>query len=349
MKIALLSDIHMGVRKNSEIFLSSQLRFIEEQFVPYLKDNGISDVFILGDLFDNRNSTNTKVMNAVYDLFDKHLIDFNVRMIVGNHDCYFNSTVEINSLKFLEKFKNVQLVEKITETTIDGKKIVMVPWVTDNLSFVREFLQIENIDLCFGHFNISGFNFNKFKKSDDGIQGKIFANCKKVFTGHFHIRNSQNIQGSDIVYIGSPFQLTRNDIDENRGFVILDTDNLEYKHIDNTVSLKYIKLKYPEKFTLSKIKNNIIDVYVDYDETYSESKVDKYVKKIEEYSPISPPNIFVENNSDLNGNIDLKNYKFGSMLDLMREYIDGLDIGNKEEINQILIELYNDSTKGDSV
>jgi len=349
MKVCLISDLHFGVRKNSEIFLASQVRFIEEQFVPYLKEQGIKEVFLLGDLFDNRSSTNTKVMNSVYDLFDKQLADFNVYVLVGNHDCYFNSTVEVNSLKFLDKFSNVRLIEKTTMIEVGGKKVAMVPWITDTLSFVREFSQIEDCNLCFGHFNIAGFNFNKVKRSDDGIQGKLFSKFKKVFTGHFHIRNSQNIQGSEIIYIGSPYQLTRNDIDESRGFVILDTDTLEYQHIDNNVSLKYIKVKYPEKVTSSKIKNNIIDVYVDYDENYNEEKVDKYVKRIEEMGPATTPNIFVENNSALNSDIDLENYKFGSMLDLMREYVDSQDIGNKEEINQLLIELYNESTKGESI
>lgn len=349
MKICLIGDLHFGVRKNSEIFLDSQVRFIKDQFVPYLKENNIKDIFILGDLFDNRSSTNTKVMNSVYDIFDKHLIDFNIRMIIGNHDCYFNSTVEINSLKFLEKFKNVKLIEKIEEETIEDKKIVMVPWITDNISFIREFSQLSACDICLGHFNIQGFHYNKFKKSEDGIQGGIFSKCKKVFTGHFHIRNSQTILGSEIIYTGSPFQLTRNDIDEARGFVILDTSNLEYKHVDNEVSLKYIKLKYPEKFTIGKIKNNIIDVYVNYDESYNENKVDKYVKRIEECGPVATPNIFVESNSELNGEIDLENYKFGSMLDLMREYVNSLDIGNKEEIYKILIDIYNESTKGESI
>lgn len=349
MKVCLCGDFHFGVRKNSEIFLTSQLRFIEEQFIPYLKENDINDIFILGDLFDNRSSTNTKVMNSVYEIFEHYFKDFKVYMIIGNHDCYFNSTVEVNSLKFLNKFSNVQLIEKITSIEIDKKKIIMVPWITDNVSFIKEFNEISACDICLGHFNIQGFNFNKFKKSDDGIQGGIFSNCKKVFSGHFHIRNSQIIHGSEIVYTGSPFQLTRNDIDETRGFIILDTSNLEYKHVDNNVSLKYIKLKFPEKFTQNKIKNNIIDVYINYDESYNENKVDKYIKKIEEYNPAAAPNIFVENNSDINGEIDLQNYKFGSMLDLMREYIDIIDIGNKEEIYQNLIELYNESTKGDSL
>jgi len=345
MVVALLSDLHFGVRKNSEVFLDSQLRFIVEQFVPYLKEHGIKKIFMLGDLFDNRSSTNTKVMNAVYDIFATCLKDFEIYMIIGNHDCYFNSTVNINSMKFLEGFKNIHLIEKITKITLNKKKIVMVPWIVDNVEFIREFQKI-NCDICMGHFNISGFHFNKFKKSDDGLHGKLFGKCKKVFTGHFHIRNSQKIHGSEIVYVGSPYQLTRNDIDESRGFTILDLSTLEYKFIDNNVSLKYIKLKFPEKFTKNKISNNIIDVHVDYDEKYNEKIVERYVQKIEQLDPAMTPNIFVDNNSELSGNIDLDGYNIGSMLDLMREYINSLDVRNKEEIYDLLIDLYNE-VKGD--
>ena len=347
MRVCLLSDTHFGVRKNSEIFLNSQIRFITEQFVPYLKNNDIKNIFWLGDVWDNRSSTNTKILNSVYQLFEHHLQDFEIYILVGNHDCYYNSNIDVNSLKFLDKFDNVHLVEKITELSIDGKKIVMVPWVVDNVEFVREFHKM-SCDVCLGHFNILGFHFNKFKKSDDGIQGKMFGKCKKVFTGHFHIRNTQHWQGTEIIYIGSPYQLTRNDIDENRGFTLLDLDNLEYEFIDNNTSLKYINLKFPEKFTKKQITNNIIDVHVEYDETYSEEKINKYINKIEGYGPATNPNLFVENTSELNGELDLTNYNIGSMLDLMREYVNSLEINNKEEIYKILIELYND-VKGDNL
>ena len=341
----MITDLHFGVRKNSEVFLISQTRFIVEQFVPYLKKNGIDTIFMLGDLFDNRSSTNTKVMNAVYDIFAEHLKDFTVYILVGNHDTYFNSTVEVNSLKFLSKFENVHIIDKITQMEIDGQKIALVPWIVDNVKFVREFHKIK-CDVCMGHFNIHGFHFNKYKKSDDGIQAKLFSKCKKVFTGHFHIRNSQTLHGSEMIYVGSPYQLTRNDIDENRGFTILDFEDLSYEFIDNTKSLKYIRLKFPEKFSKNKIENNIIDVHVDYDDSYNETKVERYVKKIEEMGPALPPGIFVDNNAELSGDIDLENCNIGSLTDLMREYIDGLDIKNKEEIFQILIELYNE-VRGD--
>lgn len=341
MKVCLISDLHFGVRKNSEVFLKSQKRFIIEQFVPYLKEKSIDTIFMLGDLFDNRSSTNTKVMNTVFEIFKNHLKDFNINILVGNHDCYFNSSVEINSIKFLKQFENVNVIERMTTFEIDNKKIVMVPWVIDNIAFVKEFSKIK-CDICMGHFNIKGFHLNKFKKSDDGLHSKLFGKCQKVFTGHFHIRNSQTLYGSEIVYVGSPYQLTRNDIDENRGFTILDVKKMKYEFIDNNVSLKYIKLKFPEKFSKSKIKNNIVDVHINYDEKYSESKIERYLNKIEEYSPAMTPNIFVENNSEILSEFDLKNCNVGSMVDLMKEYIDSLEIGNKEEIYEVLIDLYNE-------
>lgn len=344
-EICLCSDLHFGVRKNNEVFLRSQTRFFVDQLVPYLKENKIDTIMILGDLFDNRSSTNIKVLNGVHDIFKKHLKDFKVYVLVGNHDCYYNSSVEINSLKFLDEFENVTLIEKITSINFDGVEIVMVPWIVDHISFVKEFSNMK-CDICMGHFNIQGFNYNKYKRSDDGMGSQIFSKCKKVFTGHFHIRNSRNEHGSEIIYIGSPYQLTRNDIDECRGFTIFNTDTLEHTFIDNEVSLKYIKLKYPEKFTKRRIENNIIDVHVDYDESYNENMVSKYISKIESYNPAMSPNIFVDNTFELNGSIDLENYDVGSMLDLMKEYINGLDIGNKEEIYENLIDLYN-QVKGD--
>ncbi len=340
MKIALISDTHFGVRKNSEIFLESHLRFFKEQFIPYLENNDIKNVFFLGDICDNRSSMNIKIMNAVYDLFQNTLKDFKVNVLIGNHDTYFNSSIEINSLKFLDNLPNVNIIEKITTIEIDNKKIVMVPWIVNYDEFIKEFKNIK-CDLCFGHFDIQGFNFNKFKTSEGGISANIFGKCGKVFTGHFHIRNSRIYQNNEIIYIGSPFQLNRNDIDERRGFTIVDTETNKYQFIDNNVSLKYISVKYPQSFENIQIKNNIVDVHIDYDDSYNENEIQKYLKKIEELNPICTPNIIIDN-TVIDGEIDLNEYDISSVTELMKEYVDILEIKNKNEIYENLLNLYNE-------
>ena len=69
-KVCLITDLHFGVRKNSEVYFDSQKNFLTNQLIPYLKENDITKIFFLGDIFDNRNNINTKVQNDVFHLFD---------------------------------------------------------------------------------------------------------------------------------------------------------------------------------------------------------------------------------------------------------------------------------------
>ena len=58
MKIAVISDLHFAIKKSDKTFLQSQLRFFEEQLVPELKSRNIKNLFVLGDVFDTRQSSN---------------------------------------------------------------------------------------------------------------------------------------------------------------------------------------------------------------------------------------------------------------------------------------------------
>jgi len=338
--IALLSDLHFGVRKNSEVYFESQKKFIINQFIPYLKERNINKIFFLGDMFDNRSSINTKIHNEVFNLFDEYFKEFEIVILVGNHDCYFNSSVEINSIKFLGKFKNIRIVENPEIIEHNDKKILLVPWVINFSSFIT-YISNKNFDVSFGHYNIKGFHYNKYKTSEDGLDGFLFGNkCKKVFSGHFHIRSKQTFKDCDIIYIGSPYQLTRSDIDEERGFTILNTDDLSYEYIDNKNSLKFIKLEYPKIFNRNLIEGNIIDVHVKYDKNYSEEKIDNYIKQITEFDPAFPPQIVIETDEMLDSSFDITKLNFSSIPDLMMEYINTIDIKNREDVFNILLDLY---------
>lgn len=83
MKIALISDLHMGIKKQCPVFMESQLRFFIKQFVPELKQANIKDIWVLGDVFDTRMSLNTLVINKTIELFKDILKDFDINIIVG--------------------------------------------------------------------------------------------------------------------------------------------------------------------------------------------------------------------------------------------------------------------------
>ena len=89
MKVALISDLHFGIKKNDKIFQESQLKFFKEQLVDELKKRDINKIFVLGDIFDTRQSVNVQTENVVLDLFRNTFKDFEVHVIVGNHDLYY--------------------------------------------------------------------------------------------------------------------------------------------------------------------------------------------------------------------------------------------------------------------
>ena len=127
---------------------------------------------------------------------------------------------------------------------------------------------------------------------------------------------------------------------KNRGFTILNTDDLSYEFINNQTSLKFIKLNYPDQFTKELIENNKIDVHIKYDENYNEQKIEEYLNQISKLNPAFYPQIVMET-EELDQNIDISQLNFNSIPDLMSEYINMIDIANKREILNILIDLYN--------
>lgn len=341
--IAIITDSHFGIKKANDLFLDSQLKFFKEQFEPSLKRNGIKEIFFLGDVFDNRVSMNIKIKNAVLDIFENILGAYKIYLLIGNHDSYYTNTIETNALKFLDKLNNVTVIDKPHLVEVKGRKIYLVPWIVSDKAFLNELSNLKDkVDICMGHFAINGFHLNKYRIEDGGLTPEHFFKFPMVFSGHLHARGVKKFDGCEIVYVGSPYQLTRADCGEPRGYCILNMETLEYKFINNDVSLEYVLLDYPAKFTKKMIEGNIVDVNVKFDKTIDDNKLQLYIKMIENFNPIVPP-VIVPINSFMNGPDTVGDFEVKSASDLMREYIDKLDIDNKDEIYVTLEKLYEEA------
>lgn len=348
MKAAIVTDTHFGFEKNSELLLNNILRFFTEQFIPYLLENKIDTIFILGDLFDNRTSINAKVHDAVYELFNKNLKYFDIYIILGNHDIYYNSTTEVHSLKFLNKFKNIHVIDKPEVLIFDDHKFLMVPWLVNQKDIIN-ILKEYKADVLMGHFDIVGFNFNKKVLSKNGLPINYFLNLfDLVFSGHFHTRTVKNIGDTEIVYVGSPYQMNRGCADEERGFIILDTKLLKYKFFSNNIASKFITINYPERFTEEMIKNNRVDVYIKYDkDNYAPEEFDKYIEDVDIMQPATREIFYIAKNQ-LMTDFDISNCNFSSMPELFKKYLEANKIPTieKEQLYNKFEEIY-EEVKGD--
>lgn len=348
MKIAIFSDVHFCASKSNQYFLESQLKFFREVLIPYCVENEITTLFCLGDFFDNRQHLNIKVNTEVFNLF-KELSKFDIHMLVGNHDTYYKTSTETNSLKFLSEFKNVKVYEQTTEITFDNRNFCFVPWITDDSKFVSYGESLpRKFDAAFGHFEIKGFLLNSRTTCESGFSpNEVIKLSDKVFSGHFHTRSKREYGNSVIEYIGNIVHLNRNDVDQDKGFIVLDTETMKHEYINNDISMKFKRVYFPNRFDKKDITGNIIDVQVDKKQKYNDEDLRLYLELLNNCKPIYYPkvtyiNTFANESSEIS-------CKAQTIEEMIIEYVENSSIDNKPIILEKLLNLYTECKKTNDI
>lgn len=339
MKIAMIADLHFGIKKADPTFMESQLRFFKEQFVPELNASGIKDIWILGDVFDTRQAINTSVIYNVIDLFNETLKDFNIKIIVGNHDMYLTTDVGITSLKILSVLPHVTIYDKQMTLEIDGKKILMQPWIVD---YAQEDLIKGKYDYAFMHADIIGFDMGGGRLSESGLMAKeLLKKVDAVYTGHYHNGiHRQFEKGKSVTYLGAPYQLTRIDRGGTRGYHILDIATGERTMVENKVSMKFTRHVYPD-VNLEVIPGNVVDLDIPAEYNDQTKKISVLVTKLERLKPAYPVNInYLPSEDDTEEIIDTENL---NIITLFKNYISQVELEPvyKDKLYDSFIELYN--------
>lgn len=345
MKVALIADLHMGVRKSAIEFLNSQLSFFKEQMIPELKEKEIDTLIVLGDVFDTRQAVNVSTQNIVLDLFQNTFKDFNVHIICGNHDIYHTTTTSVNSLKPLALLPNVSVYEEPSEVMFGNQSVLMLPWITNYKTFTNSIDTQKKQKFVFAHLDICGFNMGGALCTDGMTINDLMKKYDYVYTGHFHCRTRKDYaDGKAITYIGSPYHITRIDIGQNRGYTILDLDSGDYEFIDNNKSIKFKKFLYPNvPETIEEIKGNIIDVIIPNELSSDTKRIFDLTKRLELLEPAYPVKIEVlnaESNTE-NIEIDIESMNLESMFKSYTDQMDDETDEMKTKIYNKLIELYN--------
>lgn len=342
MKVAVVSDTHFGMKRGSDIFLESQLKFFKEQFIPELKEKKIDTILHLGDFFDNRVSIDSKIMSAVLDLFQNDLKDFKIHILVGNHDSYLESSIHINSIKTLSYFSNVTVYNDVESIELGGRRILMCPWVTNVEEFSLKLDTYGKHDICAGHFDIARCKMFKNQESEHGIDSSVFLSRFKItMSGHFHTRSVTKLGLNELIYFGNPYHMTRNDIDDERGYMILNLKTMKYEFINNEKSLKFISVKYPNILTEEDVKGNHVDVVVEYNESYNENEIQSYLDKLESYEPAFPIVTKTINKINVDNPDEIE---INSIQDLITEYLNNVEISSeyRPTVKSLFQELYSE-------
>ena len=238
MKIAVVADTHFGARNDSQLFLDYFTDFFKDTFFPALKRYDIDTVIHCGDLLDRRKYVNFNTLQCVREKFMEPLKEMGVSVhcILGNHDTFYKHTNELNSIRelFCEKYENFILYENPQTVEFDGFEVALLPWVNkENLDGSMEFINSTTAQWLMGHLELDGYEVLRGIKYDGGMDPSIFKRFEQVLSGHFHCKQKKD----NIMYLGCPYQITFSDVNDNKGFWILDTDTREMEFIKNDRSL----------------------------------------------------------------------------------------------------------------
>lgn len=268
-KIFLIGDFHLSLgfpNKVDKWFKVSQ-EYCETFLFPLMeKELDKDDIIVqLGDLFDNRDVVPINILNYAQDILERMASICPVHVLIGNHDIYTKSTNDINSLKSFKHIPNVNIYEKPERIEFNNKSILMMPWIEKKSDQVEVLKENSGSDFLFCHSDLNGarMHLNSVAhKNLHKIDVEDFDGYKGVYSGHIHILQ----RNKNFTFVGSVHEMDRNDIDNQKGIFILDTDSDTEKFVPNNVSPKFKKVylrKEDDIDSLDKInKKDWIDLFI---------------------------------------------------------------------------------------
>ena len=233
MKIAVISDIHFGVNYGKGDYQNYQRDYFRDFWVS-LDQHQCNTIFFLGDFFHHRRMVNFDTVQLAVECWFKPAMDrgTQIYMLVGNHDVFYKSTNDLNSLDLLCWNKNITVISEPTTIDVSGHKYCFLPWINaENKQRAFDELEKTPASIVLSHLEL--------QLDNPHIHGQMeldrLAKFHTVFSGHFHTPALKDITGCRLQYLGSPYEMTWNDYGiQDRGFYIFDTESKNYELIKNT-------------------------------------------------------------------------------------------------------------------
>ena len=302
-KAAVFTDIHFGLKSNSQLHNEDCLNFVKWATAK-AKEEGCETCLFLGDWHNNRASIN--ILTLQYSLQAlEHLNDNfeTVYFIPGNHDLYYRDKRDVQSVEWAKHLPNI----KICNDWFSSGNVVIAPWLV-----AEDHKRIPKLKgkYMFGHFELPGYLMNAMVAMPEHgeLRGDDFQGFEHVFSGHFHKRQTQR----NITYVGNCFPHNYADAgDDDRGMMILEWDKKpEFHAWPNQPKYRVFQLSDVINHTEAMLKPGMhcrvnLDIDISYEEAtfIKETFIDTY--KLREITLI-PAKVTELTEYEIQGNIEFE-------------------------------------------
>jgi DNA repair exonuclease SbcCD nuclease subunit len=340
MRICLINDTHFGARKSSKLFHDYFELFYKNVFFPTLEQYGITTVIHMGDAFDSRKSIDYQSLEWSKRVVFEPLRNYDVHMIVGNHDSYYKNTNNTNSPQLLLKdYPNVKTYSNPTEIKVGNLDILLLPWICmDNQEQSLKMIQKTKAKVVMGHLELQGFRVNRSLVMEHGLEADIFKNFKKVFSGHYHTRSNNGT----VFYTGNPYEIYWTDVGDTRGFTIFDTETLKHEYVDNPYKMFY-NIYYEDTnhqtFDTREYENKIVKVIV-----RKKTDTKQFEKFIDKLYSSGIAELKIVENFEMQESTEFQAFESEDTISILNRYIEEAEVNlDKFVVQKILQEVYQEA------
>ena len=346
MKLAIITDQHFGARKGADYIHRYFKKFYDNTFFPYLEKNKIGTVVDMGDTFDNRRNIDLVTLEwSKKNYYDRlQAMGIKVHTIVGNHTAYYKDTNEVNTVDLLLKeYDNVVVYSEPTEISLDGLNVLLLPWINEeNRSQTMEVINKSTSKVVMGHLELNGFVATRGHRMENGMDTKVFDKFDSVYSGHFHTRSTNG----KIHYLGNPYEMYWNDVNDTRGFHLFDTKTIKHSPINNPYRL-FHNIYYEDTnyklFDSREYKNKIVKVIVK--RKTDQKQFEKFIDKL--YNS-GIQDLKIIENYILQEREDFEVEETENTIGILNRYIDESEFeGDKTLIKGILQQIYKEACEVD--
>jgi DNA repair exonuclease SbcCD nuclease subunit len=296
----------------------------------------------MGDTFDSRKGIDFSALSWAKNNYYDRLNEMGVKVhtIVGNHTAYYKNTNQVNAVDLLlREYDNVTVYSEPTEVMLGKLLTLFIPWINqENEERTLKLIEKTTCLCAMGHLELQGFRVNNQIVMEHGLESKLFGKFTRVFSGHYHTRSNNGT----VFYLGNPYELYWNDLNDTRGFTIFDTETLEHTPVNNPYrmfySIYYEDTNY-QTFDTREYENKIVRVIV-----RKKTDLKKFEKFIDKLYASNIAELKVVENFQIQENEEFEAFESEDTLSILNRYVEEAEIElDKSIVQKLISEVYQEA------
>jgi hypothetical protein len=239
----------------------------------------------------------------------------------------------------LREYNNVTVYSEPTEVLLDKLKVLFIPWINqENQEKTLNKIKNTSAKVAMGHLELQGFRVNRQIVMEHGLEANLFENFSKVFSGHYHTRSNNGV----VFYLGNPYEMFWNDLNDTRGFHIFDTETLEHVPTNNPYKL-FCNIYYEDTnyqtFDTREYEDKIVKVVV-----RKKTDTKKFEKFIDKLYSSNIAELKVIENFVIQESEEFEAFESEDTLSILNRYIEEAEVNlDKSIVQRMLQEIYQEA------